>query len=254
MTRWRRVSLSVLAWALSACSTLVRVPEAPVVGRGGPPIEAYARVLERFVNDRGEVDFSALARDRADLDAYVIHVAGTPFGDFPAGHERLAHYINAYNALSMYNVLDSGIPETHAGWRKVRFFYLKELVIGGRIMSLYAFENDVIRKLGEPRVHFALNCSARGCPLLPRAPFTARDLEEELDRETRRFFSEVRNLRVDQAQRTVYLSELLDFYPEDFGPDLIGFVARFSPEPIPPGYGVAFIEYDWTIADSRRSR
>jgi hypothetical protein len=162
----------------------------------------------------------------------VIHVAGTPFGDFAASHERLAHYINAYNALSMYNVLDSGIPDTHAGWRKVRFFYLKELVIGGRLMSLYAFENDVIRKLGEPRVHFALNCSARGCPLLPRVPFTAHDLEEELDRETRRFFSDTRNLRVDEAQRTVYVSELLDFYPEDFGPDLIGFVARFSPEPI----------------------
>jgi hypothetical protein len=52
----------------------------------------------------------------------------------------------------------------------------------------------------------------------------------------------------------VYVSELLDFYPEDFGPDLVGFVARFSPEPIPPGFGVAFIEYDWTIADSRCSR
>jgi hypothetical protein len=115
----------------------------------------------------------------------------------------------------MYNVLDSGIPETHAGWRKVRFFYLKELVSGGRLMSLYAFENDVIRKLSEPRVHFALNCSARGCPLLPRAPFTARDLDEELDRETRRFFADTRNLRVDEAQRTVYMSELLDFYPED---------------------------------------
>jgi hypothetical protein len=77
---------------------------------------------------------------------------------------------------------------------------------------------------------------------------------EELDRETRRFFSGTRNLRVDRAQRTVYVSELLDFYPEDFGPDLVGFVARFSPEPIPPGFGVAFIEYDWTIADSRCSR
>ena len=94
MTHSRRVSLVVLTWALSACSTLVRVPEAPVAGRGGPPIEAYARVLERFVNDRGEVDFSALARDRADLDAYVIHVAGTPFGGFAAGHERLAHYLS----------------------------------------------------------------------------------------------------------------------------------------------------------------
>ena len=222
MTRRRRVSLIVLTWVLSACSTLVRVPEAPVAGRvagrGGPPIEAYARVLERFVNDRGEVDFSALARDRADLEAYVIHVAGTPFGDFAAGHERLAHYINAYNALSMYNVLDSGIPDTHAGWRKVRFFYLKELVIGGRLMSLYAFENDVIRKLGEPRVHFALNCSARGCPILPRAPFTARGLEEELDRETRRFFSDMRNLRVDHCPEDRVCERATRFLPGGFRP------------------------------------
>ena len=82
MTHSRRVLLVVLTWALSACSTLVRVPEAPVAGRGGPPIEAYARVLERFVNDRGEVDFSALA-----LIGFVARFSPEPI---PLGYERPA--------------------------------------------------------------------------------------------------------------------------------------------------------------------
>ncbi|MCI0400628.1 MAG: DUF547 domain-containing protein [Gammaproteobacteria bacterium] len=51
-------------------------------------------------------------------------------------------------------------------------------------MSLYAYENDVIRKLGEPRVHFALNCVALGCPILPKKPFTGKWLDAELERET----------------------------------------------------------------------
>ncbi len=253
MRRWRLLLLVVPTLALMGCSTLVRVPEAGRRAAEPVPIEAYARVLARFVNERGEVDFSGLSRERADLDAYVIFVAGTPFDDFAAGDERLAHYINAYNALSMYNVLDSGIPETHAGFRKLRFFYLKEMVIGGRLMSLYDFENEVIRELGEPRVHFALNCSARGCPVLPRVPFTARGLDGELDRETRKFFAEPRNLRVDHAQETVFVSELLDFYPDDFGPDLTAYIGRYSREPIPGSYRVRFIAYDWTIADPRRA-
>jgi len=65
------------------------------------------------------------------------------------------------------------------------------------VTTLYAFENDIIRKLNEPRVHFALNCSAISCPALPRVPFTAADLNSELDRETRQFFARPHNLRIE---------------------------------------------------------
>ena len=34
---------------------------------------------------------------------------------------QLAHMVNAYNALSMFNVVASGIPATHAGFNKVTF-------------------------------------------------------------------------------------------------------------------------------------
>ena len=100
---------------------------------------AWSRVLSGFVNAAGEVDFEALARDRADLDQYVRHVADTPLASLPVGPMRLAHIINAYNALSMFNVLRSGIPETHAGWRMFRFFVLRKLDIGGQALSLYSF-------------------------------------------------------------------------------------------------------------------
>ena len=253
---------SVCALVLSAgCSTRVPAPAVP------PPTfqsaqAAWARVLATHVNERGEVDFDALARDRDDLDRYVRHVAAVPFETLPDGAPRLAHMINAYNALSMFNVLESGIPTTHAGWAKVRFFVLRKLEIGGRTMSLYDFENSVIRPYSrsrnDPRIHFALNCSAVSCPALPRRPFTAQALDAELERETRAFFARPENFRIDEATRTVWLSELLNFYPEDFVPQpaasLLDYANRFAPRAAAPDYEVRFTPYDWTIANSRRTR
>ena len=251
-----RIGLYLLVLLAAACATLVPPPQ-----RASPeaisPVEAvtaYRRVLERFVDERGGVDFAALARDRHDLDAYVRFVADTPLESFAAGDERLAHYLNSYNALSMFNVIESGIPKTYSGWRKVVFFALRKFDIGGHSLSLYAYENDVIRRLGDPRVHFALNCSAVSCPVLPRRPFAAGDLRQTLDREARRFFASPDHLRVDSASKVVHLSEILHFYREDFesgGTSLIGFVNRYAPEWIPKDFEIRFIPYDWTIANSR---
>ncbi len=158
----------------------------------------------------------------------------------------------------MYNVIASGIPASHAGWSKVTFFLLRKFEIGGTTMSLFAFENDIIRKLNEPRIHFALNCSAVSCPVLPRVPFTADKLNQELDRETRAFFARPENLRIDHAQRTVYFNEILKFYTEDFTPShatsLIAYAQRYSSASLPADYQVTFTSYDWTVANSRRKR
>ena len=257
----RRTVAAVALVLLAGCSTLVPTPAVPASSPQAAQ-EAWGRVLGGFVNVRGEVDFDALARNRADLDRYVRHVADTPLTSLPQGQERLAHMINAYNALSMFNVLQSGIPATHAGWNKVDFFVLRKLTVGGQVMSLRSFENDVIRpetrSLNDPRVHFALNCSAVSCPVLPRTPFTAAALDAELERETRAFFAHPDNFRIDAASRTVWLSELLDFYPEDFVPQpaasLLAYANRYAPQPAPLDYAVRFIPYDWTIANSRRPR
>jgi hypothetical protein len=206
-------------------------------------------VLERFVDESGRVDYAALARDRADLDRFIAWIHDTGIE-----HRALADHLNAYNALAMYNVLDRGVPDSLAGFEKLRFFVLRKFVLGGRQLSLYAYENDVIRPLGEERVHFALNCMAAGCPRLPRAPFRAETLQAELERETRRFVDEPRNVRVDTAERAVHLSEIFRFYAEEFlakAPSLTAYVNRWRREPVPEDFRVAFIPYDWSVNRQR---
>lgn len=242
---------------LSACASLVPAPTvapASTVAQDTEPRESWARVLNRFVDQQGRIDFAGLSHDRMDLDRYVAwinHIGPNSRPElFPSRASVLAYHLNAYNALAMHAILDDGVPESLAGLKKLSFFVFKHVTVGGQSLSLRAYENDVIRPLGEPRVHFALNCMAVGCPRLPRQPFSAEQLEAQLEQETRYFFSEARNVRVDETARTVYLSEILDFYSKDFlssAESLPAYVNRYRITPVPEGYSVKFIPYDWTV-------
>jgi hypothetical protein len=223
--------------------------------------EIWTSVLNKHVNDLGRIDFNGLRSNRTDLDRVVAFIAAadpasTP-DRFPTRNDRLAYYINAYNALAMYGILEDGLPQNLGGLKKIAFFYLRTFTIGGRSISLYNFENDVIRPLGEERIHFALNCMVVSCPQLPRQAFVAETLERQLDAAARTFMGEHRNVQIDAAKREVRLSAIFDFYTKDFlarAPDLISYVNRYSTNPIPPRYRVRFLDYDWTVNDRSRTQ
>jgi hypothetical protein len=258
----KQLFIGIVLLLLSACSTVVRVPSSATAVALSQALQGYGAVLQKHVNNDGEVDFSGLRDDPSSaglpaLEAYVQAIALTDIKAAPTANARLAHMINAYNALSMYNVIAAGIPQTHAGVAKVSFFVLRKFVIGGQELSLYSFENDMIRKLNEPRIHFALNCSAISCPILPRVPFSGDNLDAELDNETKAFFSRPTNLLVDHKSQTIFFNQILQFYTEDFtpahAPSLIAYVQRYTSTPLPVSYKVDFVPYDWTVANSRRA-
>ena len=255
-------SASVFALVLLIAGCAVNVPPPKTAAgsaAGAPPPDAaavekgWANVLSRYVDDTGKIDFVGVSKDRAELDAYVAWIgrvspANTP-NAFPSKDARLAYYINAYNALAMYNVLESGMPKD-LNAVKVRFFYRNQLGIGGERMSLYDLENKIIRPMGDPRVHFALNCMVRGCPRLPREPFRADQLELELQAMAQYFLNEPRNVEVQADKQTVRFSQILQFYTEDFlkkSPSLIAYANGYRDSKIPEGYKVDFIPYDWTL-------
>src|SRR5215467_9885819 len=214
----------------------------------------WTKVLSRNVDDAGRIDFDALRGDHADLDRVAAFVAAVdPVSQpqrFPDKHSRLAFYINAYNALAMHGVIAAGVPESLGGVTKLTFFYLRTFTVGGKSISLYKFENDVIRPLGEERVHFALNCMVVSCPRLPRVAFSAAGLDGQLDGVARAFVGDTRNVWVDHAKREVRLSAIFDFYTQDFlarAPSLIAYVSRYRATPIPSDFKVRFLEYHWIV-------
>lgn len=227
---------------LAGCAQLV---PAPAIDPAPQPLAAWQRVLERFVDDSGRVDYAGLAREPAELHRFVAWIHATGVEGQP-----LAYHLDAYNALAMYNALERGVPRSLDGFEKLRFFWLREFALGGKTLSLYAYENDVIRKFGDARIHFALNCMAAGCPRLPRTPFSTARLDAVLEREARLFLDEPRNVHVDAATRTVRLSPYFKWYAQDFlaaAPTLSAYVNRYRSERIPEGYRVEFIAYDWTL-------
>ena len=95
---------------------------------------------------------------------------------------------------------------------------------------------------------------AAGCPHLPQQPFQADTIEATLDHEAQMFFANRNNLQVDHDTRIVRLSEILDFYTEEFldrAPTLIAYVNRYLKTPIPEDYQVEFIPYDWRVNHQR---
>lgn len=237
----------------AACTTIgVSVP----MPNDGDPQAAWARVLARYVDNEGRVDFTGLAADRGDLGIFIAYIAHTPSDAFTGRRSKLAYLINSYNALSMASVLDLGIPERLDLPDRIEFFVLRRAVVGGQAISLRAYENEVIRPLGDERVHFALNCMAASCPRLPQHPFTAEGLDGELDAAARHFFAEPRNLTVDPSKRELRLSEILSFYTEDFlpkAPSLPAYANRWRIDKVPEDIRVTFFPYDWTINRQRRA-
>jgi hypothetical protein len=248
--------LAAIALVVSGCASVPRPSEQSIaVNRvAQPPYEIWARVLNRFVDNEGRVNFLAAAKDRADLNQFVAYVYDIGPNNhpelFPTKEHVLAYHINAYNALAMHKVIEEGVPRSLSGFKKVSFFLFGPVRVGGERISLYAYENKVIRALGDERVHVALNCMSVSCPRLPREPFLPATLEAQLERESIRFFNEQRNASVDELRKTVTISEILKFFPEDFlakSPSLIAYVNRYRAVKVPEDFKVEFRDFDWTV-------
>jgi Protein of unknown function, DUF547 len=253
VNKYAFVLLSFLLIFTTGCASVPR-PSNLQSTQGPPPYQAWAKVLAKHVDSEGRIDFDALAKDRSELDQFVAYVYDNGPNNraefFRTPQSVLAFHINAYNALAMHKVLESGIPRSLAGLKKVTFFAFGKVQVGGEKISLYDYENKVIRTLGDPRIHVALNCMSVSCPRLPRDVFLPENVDALLDRESIRFFSEPRNVALDVQSKTVTLSEILKFYTSDFlskATSLIAYANLYRSDKILEEYTVAFRPYDWTI-------
>ncbi len=255
---WRTLAL------LSVVCVMVGGPMTTSARAADFSYDDWNNVLERFVDQNGLVDYAGLRQDRDVLDRFLESIGTTgPETDpdmFPTREDRLAYYINAYNALVFQGVLSLS-PNADTVWgftgTGLGFFVRMKVQVDGNKTSLKALEDDLIRDgFKDPRIHAALNCASVGCPKLPRRAFEPETLDEQLDAEMRKFVSEERNCKVDESSGTVYLSRIFDWFRGDFeefeasrGGGLIDYINRYRPSDgkIPTDLKVEFLKYDKSL-------
>ena len=264
MAAWiRRVSL-LAAFVLPA----MHVSAAPAFALRTPVDHSAFDLLLRQHVVNGLVDYDAFGRS-AEFSRYLAlldRVDPASLDD----NERLAYWINVYNAYTIELVNRhkerASIRNINKsfGFLRLKGPWSEQLVrAAGRTLSLDDVEHRIIRKeFHEPRVHFALVCAALGCPPLRSEAYTGARLDAQLDDQARRFLlrSPEKN-RVDVATGTVYVSMIFRLYRDDFGgtdASVGAFIARWYPEGaerllLQSGkYSLRETDYDWSLNGMRR--
>ncbi len=272
-------SAALAAFLITGSALTVVAGSRPLSAQEIPDHAAFTRVLRDVVR-MPRVDYAALKARRGELDAYLEQLARTDSTALARAPRavRLAFWINAYNACMMRQVVDhypitrnrglltrlkNAVADRPANsvWQIPDVFGRKFCPVAGAARSQDEIEHRIIRPMGEPRIHFAVNCAARSCPPLWPEAYTADRLDEQLDRAVKNLVERPEHFVVESegGTHTVRLNHVLDWYKEDFGgiEGLRKFLARYvDPETgailVDPSTTIAFLDYDWTLNDVER--
>lgn len=260
----------LLALLLAATASAVEDLVASNIGvYDGPMLDpGHARlttVLARVVKPDG-VDYAALRREPRELDLYLEQLA---LATVPEAREaRMALFINAYNAWTLALVARN-LPEDRAAWPRWSIKQLGSFTknpwkrwrfeFGDATYTLDQVEHEILRPMGDPRIHMAINCASRSCPPLRTEAYVAARLDAQLEAAARDFCASPYHVRVQEDTRSrdqpsLLVNPILDWFADDFtaGGGVRAFLAaRAEGEAkrwlVDPGITISFFDYDWTL-------
>jgi hypothetical protein len=233
--------------------------------------EVFQRLLEKHVNQNSWVDYDGLSTDRGKLNEYLRQLASAQPTSFSTDRDRLAFWIDAYNAFTLASVLDNVYGKAKGVKEVPGFFDQQRHSVAGEELTLDQIERRA-RDFHDPRVHFAVVCASTSCPKLQRFAYTGPDLDAQLQRAMQEFLSDpARGLRIDQQRNTVFLSSLFKWYAGDFtgkpsgagqlfararayvsGGNVIEYVKQHAPPDVTRYIRekhpkVEYLDYDWSL-------
>jgi Protein of unknown function, DUF547 len=196
------------------------------------------------VSPAGKVNYKDFKNDKMALENYIKTLSENTPTETWSKNEKLAYWINTYNALTIKLLLDNyplaKITNLDAG----KTWDVKRFTLGGKKYSLNDIENTIVRPMGEPRIHFALNCGAKSCPPLFNEAFMASKLEEQLESRTKNFINDSKANSLKNNE--IKISNIFNWYAKDFG-NVITFINRYATVKVKSDVKMGFAEYDWRL-------
>ncbi|MEW2919066.1 DUF547 domain-containing protein [Ruegeria sp. ANG10] len=201
--------------------------------------------------------------DRARLDGYLTDLQAVDPMQLTR-NQQLAYWINLYNAVTVDVVLDNypvaSIRDIKDGPLSIGPWNRTLVEVAGQQLSLNDIEHRIIRPTyDEPRIHYALNCAAVGCPNLMGRAWQAKTLEQDFAAAEHAYVNDPRGVRFNERGGLV-LSKIYIWFREDFGPNEQAVLAyiRTVADPnlrarLQQTQRVRAYDYDWRLNDATGS-
>ena len=201
-------------------------------------------MLKKFVSPSGQVNYKEWVKEQENIENYLFTLAQFPPTERTSAAAQLAYWINAYNALTVQLILKhypvKSIKDIDNPWDTACF------TVKGKEYTLGAIEHELLRKMGEPRIHFAINCASVSCPKLLNEAYLEKKMELQLTEATRSFLKDTSKNVITQKQ--LKLSRIFLWFGKDFGSksERLNFIAKAVGLPL-ESPKIEYLPYDWNL-------
>lgn len=205
----------------------------------------WNNLLQKHVSIGGHVNYKAFKNDTLLLQKYIAELRVNIPDKQWNQEDKLAYWINAYNALTIDLILRhypvKSIKEIKNPWEQ----RLWEL--GDENYNLEEIEHEILRKMNEPRIHFAIVCASFSCPKLQNEAFIGSKIELQLTKATKEFLGDPKRNNV--SQNSLQLSKIFQWFSKDFKQNgsLIDFLNHYTSIEISENAKINYKDYDWRL-------
>ena len=216
---------------------------------------AWGRLLQKYVDPQGLVNYSAWQAnpaDRAVLDGYLAQYERA--GSKATGADKAAAFANAYNAFTIRWMLQN--YPTESIWRTKEPFDVRRHRVGGELVSLSDIEKGTLIPAIGWKAHGVLVCAARSCPPLQRSAYIAAQFNAQVDAVYRIWLARPDLNAFRPERKRAEISSIFKWYKADYakvgGPKPI--LTRYAPPAYrdflaSDDYEIKYRSYNWGLND-----
>ncbi len=215
-----------------------------------PDHSIWDRLLQEYVSSTGKVNYKQIKLHTDSLDAYLKElIEHGPQADWTKT-QRKAYYINGYNAYCIKFVLlkypVASVNDCIFSSKEIWDF--KMVKLGETTITLRYLENEILRVMGDPRIHFGINCASVSCPKLINRAYTSDNLSNLLDNMATGFINDPTKNVI--TAKKMQLSKIFEWYRADFetdGQTLVDYINKYSKVKAEANAKIEFLDYNWAL-------
>ena len=215
--------------------------------------EAFNNLLSSYVDSVGNVNYRGIIDNPFSFNEYFSFIEQiSPINHpeyFKSQNDEKAYWINVYNALIIKLMIDNPNKDILDISIFGVFIFSKKFKVGGQMISPNHIEHKILRKMNDPRIHFAINCASKSCPPLGNRILIGKNIEKQLNEKTISFINSIDNVYINHEEKTIYLNKIFKWFKKDFK-NVIQFITEFLIEDIDydriKNYKIKYYKYDWS--------
>jgi len=210
--------------------------------------ELFDELLEKNISEDGKVNYKGFKKSHKELLGYITTLSTLyPKLDEISQKEKIAYWINAYNALTIDLIIRNypleSIKDIKDPWSQRLWKF------GDKWQNLNDIEHVILRNMNEPRIHFAIVCASLSCPKLQNKAFTASNLETQLTNAAKEFLADTS--KNELSENSIKISKIFKWFKKDFETDgsLIDFLNQYANITISNSAKKSYKGYSWELND-----